>query len=63
MVAWVGFAVTFPLVFVAGRRRALIPLALVGFPLCSPSVSACEPWGLPGIAIALGFSTLVITSG
>src|SRR6266567_2309989 len=34
MVGWVGFAVTFPLVFVAGRRTALVPLALVGFIIC-----------------------------
>src|SRR5712671_4787734 len=31
MVSWVGFAVTFPLVFVAGRRKTLVPLAVLGF--------------------------------
>jgi hypothetical protein len=40
MVAWVGFAVTFPLIFVAGRRRVLVPLALSASPSASRSVSA-----------------------
>jgi hypothetical protein len=64
MVAWVGFAVTFPLVFVAGRRRALIPLGLVGFVLCIPlGLGLRAVWGLPGIAIAIGLATLVIALG
>ena len=36
MIAWVGFAVTFPLVFVAGRRTTLVPLAALGFLICIP---------------------------
>src|SRR3954468_2346325 len=64
MIAWVGFAVTFPLVFVAGRRRTLLPLGLVGFLLCIPLGLALRAlWGLPGIAIAVGLSTLVIALG
>src|SRR5438445_11058382 len=64
MVAWVGFAVTFPLVFVAGRRRALIPLGLVGFALCIPlGLGFRAAWGLPGIAVAIGLATLVIALG
>src|SRR5439155_26618260 len=31
MIAWIGFVVTFPLVFVADRRRWLFPIAAVGF--------------------------------
>ena len=51
MVAWVVFAVTFPLVFVADRRRALVPLALVGFALCIPlGLGLRSLWGLAGIA-------------
>jgi hypothetical protein len=64
MVAWVGFAVTFPLVFVAGKRRALVPLALVGFGSFIPlGIGLRAAWGLPGIAIALGLATLVISLG
>src|SRR5712691_3049662 len=46
MVAWVGFAVTFPLVFVAGRRKALIPLALLAFGLSVPlGLGLRAAWG------------------
>ena len=64
MVAWVGFAVTYPLVFVAGRRKALIPLALVGFGVCIPlGLGLRAAWGLSGIAVAIGLATLVIALG
>lgn len=64
MVAWVGFAVTFPLVFVAGRRRLLVPLALVGFSVCIPlGLGLRAAWGSPGIAVAIGIATLVIALG
>jgi hypothetical protein len=64
MVAWVGFAVTFPLVFVAGRRRALIPLALLGFAVCIPlGLGLRAMWGLSGIAVAIGLAALVIALG
>jgi hypothetical protein len=64
MLAWVGFAVTFPLVFVAEKRWTLIPLAIVGFLLCIPLGFGLRAlWGLSGLAIALGISTFVITAG
>ncbi len=64
MVAWVGFAVTFPLVFVAGRRKTLVPLALLGFGVCIPlGLGLRAAWGLAGIAIAIGLATLVISLG
>jgi len=64
MLAWVGFAVTFPLVFVAEKRWTLAPLAVVGFALCIPiGLGLRALWGLPGIAIALGVSTFVIAAG
>jgi hypothetical protein len=64
MLAWVGFAVTFPLVFVAEKRWTLIPLAIVGFVLCIPiGLGLRSLWGLQGLAIALGISTFVITAG
>src|SRR6266852_3178230 len=59
MIAWVGFAVTFPLVFVAGRRKALIPLALLAFGLCIPlGLGLRAAGGLSGIAVAIGLATL-----
>jgi hypothetical protein len=64
MLAWVGFAVTFPLVFVAERRWTLVPLALTGFVVCIPvGLGLRALWGLPGLAIALGVSTCVIAAG
>ena len=64
MLGWVAFAVGFPLVFVAERRRALVPLAAAGFLVCIPlglALRAAD--GLPGIAIAIGIATLLISSG
>ena len=64
MLAWVGFAVAFPLVFVAGRRRTLVPLAAAGFALFIPlGLGLRALAGLPGIAIALGLATFAIAFG
>ena len=64
MVGWVGFAVTFPLVFVAGRRGVLLPLALAGFALCIPvGIGLRSLWGLQGIALAVGVSSLAVAFG
>jgi hypothetical protein len=64
MLAWVGFAVTFPLVFVAEKRWTLVPLAALGFVLCIPiGLGLRALWGLPGLAVALGISTFVIAAG
>jgi hypothetical protein len=64
MLAWVGFAVAFPLVFVAEKRWTLIPLAVVGFAVGIPiGLGLRSLWGLPGLAIGLGISTLVIAAG
>jgi hypothetical protein len=64
MLAWVGFAVTFPLVFVAEKRWTLVPLALLGFGICIPlGLGLRSLWGQPGLAIAVGLSTLVIAGG
>ncbi len=64
MLAWVGFAVAFPLVFVAGRQRLLIPVALFGFLACIPlGLGLRAAAGLAGIAIAIGLSTLMIAGG
>jgi hypothetical protein len=64
MLAWVGFAVAFPLVFVAEKRWTLVPLAVIGFGLGIPiGLGLRTVWDLPGLAIALGVSTFVITAG
>jgi hypothetical protein len=64
MVAWVGFAVTFPLVFVGTRRASLVPLAAAGFLLCIPvGLGLRAVWGQPGVAVAIGLSTLLIALG
>jgi hypothetical protein len=64
MLAWVGFAVAYPLVFVAGRQRLLVPLALAGFLVCIPlGLGLRAAFGLPGIALAIGLATLGIAAG
>jgi putative peptidoglycan lipid II flippase len=64
MVGWVGFAVTFPLVFVAGRRSMLVPLAVGGLLLCIPlGLGLRSAWGLSGLALAVGIVALVIAFG
>ena len=64
MLAWVCFAVTFPLVFVAEKRRMLVPLALAGFLVAIPVGLALRSlWGLDGLAVALGLAASVIAAG
>jgi hypothetical protein len=64
MIAWIGFVVTFPLLFVADRRRYLVPVALTGPAAMVPLGFALRAaWGAPGIAVALGLATLVIALG
>lgn len=64
MLAWVGFAVTFPLVFVAEKRWTLVPLALIAFAVSIPVGLALRAlWGLPGLAVALGIAAVLIAAG
>lgn len=64
MLGWVGFAVAFPLVFVAGRQRLLLPLAAGGFALCVPlGLGLRTLGGLEGLAVAIGLATLAIAGG
>ena len=64
MLGWVGFAVAFPLVFVSGRRRLLVPVAVVGWVSCWPlGLGLRAAFGLEGIAVAIGLATLVIAAG
>jgi len=64
MIAWVGFVVTYPLVFVASRQRYLVPVAVAGFLSMIPlGLALRAAWGLPGIAVAMGLATCVIAGG
>jgi hypothetical protein len=64
MLAWVGFAVAFPLVFVVGRQRLLVPLGILGFAACIPlGLGLRAAAGLEGIAVAIGLATLLIAGG
>jgi O-antigen/teichoic acid export membrane protein len=64
MVAWVGFVVTFPLVFVADRRRWLPPIAIAAIVVMIPlGLGLRSAWGMPGVAIGLGLATMVTAFG
>ena len=64
MVGWVGFAVTFPLVFVAGRRKLLVPLAFAAFLLDIPlGLGLRAAWGLSGVAIGIGVTAVGVSLG
>ena len=64
MVANAAFSITYPLLFVMGRTRLLIPLALVGLAVDIPiSIAGRELWGLTGVTVALGVSTLLLVLG
>ncbi|CAN5334719.1 hypothetical protein BH18ACT12_BH18ACT12_21900 [soil metagenome] len=64
MVANAAFSITYPLLFVMGRTRLLIPLALAGLVVDIPiSIAGRELWGLTGVTVALGVSTLLLVLG
>jgi hypothetical protein len=51
-------------VFVARRRRLLLPVAVAGFATMIPLGFVLRAaWGLPGIAVSVGLGTLVIALG
>jgi O-antigen/teichoic acid export membrane protein len=59
MVTAIAYAVTFPLVFVFGHRRALVPIAVVALVLDLPfGLGLRELWGIPGVAASLALATL-----
>jgi hypothetical protein len=61
MVVAVGFTVTLPLAFVAGRTRGLVWIALGVFALHVPLTwAAGEAAQLTGVALALALSTLLV---
>jgi O-antigen/teichoic acid export membrane protein len=64
MVANAAFSITYPIMFVMHRTRLLIPIAvgavLVDIPI---SIVGRELWGLTGVTVALGVSTLLLVLG
>jgi O-antigen/teichoic acid export membrane protein len=64
MVANAAFSITYPLLFVMYRTRLLIPLALAGVALDIPiSIAGRHLWGLTGVTVALGVSTILLVLG
>jgi len=64
MIANAAFSITYPLLFVMGRTRLLVPLAVVGVFLDIPiSIAGRAWWGLTGVTVALGVSTLLLVLG
>jgi hypothetical protein len=64
MVANAAFLITYPLMFVMHRTRLLIPLALAGVVVDIPISIVCRSlWGLTGVTLALGVTTLLVVLG
>jgi hypothetical protein len=64
MVANAAFLITYPLMFVMHRTRMLIPLALAGVVVDLPISIVCRSlWGLTGVTLALGVTTLLVVLG
>lgn len=63
MVASVAFTVVFPLLFVAGRVRVLLPAAVGALAVhAAIAYGLREAFGLPGIAVALAVSTFLVVA-
>jgi O-antigen/teichoic acid export membrane protein len=61
MVANAAFLIMYPLLFVMHRTRLLIPLAIAAVVVDIPiSIAGRDLWGLTGVTVALGVSTLVV---
>src|ERR671922_1152153 len=64
MVANAAFSITYPLLFVMQRTRLLIPLAVAALLVDIPiSIAGRALWGLTGVTVALGISTLLLVLG
>jgi hypothetical protein len=64
MIANAAFLITYPLLFVMHRTRLLIPLAVAALVVDIPiSIAGRHLWGLTGVTVALGVSTLVVVLG
>jgi hypothetical protein len=61
MVANAAFSITYPLMFVMRRTRLLLPIAIAALFVDIPiSIIGRSLWGLTGVTIALGVSTLLL---
>jgi O-antigen/teichoic acid export membrane protein len=61
MVANAAFSITYPLLFVMHRTRLLLPIAVGALVADIPiSIAGRALWGLTGVTIALGVSTLLL---
>jgi O-antigen/teichoic acid export membrane protein len=64
MIANAAFSITYPLLFVMHRTRLLIPLAVAGLLVDIPiSIAGRTLWGLTGVTVALGVSSLLLVLG
>jgi hypothetical protein len=64
MVASAAFSITYPLMFVMHRTRWLLPIALAAILVDIPISIVCRSlWGLTGVTLALGISTLLLVLG
>ena len=64
MIVTVAFTVAYPMLFVVGRGRGLVPLAVGALVLQVPLAWGLrEAWGLDGIALALGLTTALVLVG
>jgi O-antigen/teichoic acid export membrane protein len=61
MIASAAFSITYPLIFVMHRTRLLLPIAVGALFAAIPiSIIGRSLWGLTGVTIALGVSTLLL---
>jgi O-antigen/teichoic acid export membrane protein len=61
MVASAAFSITYPLMFVMHRTRLLLPIAVAALLADIPiSIAFRAWWGLTGVTVALGVSTLLL---
>ena len=64
MIANAAFSITYPLMFVMHRTRALLPIAVGALLLDIPiSIAGRSLWGLTGVTVALGVATLLLVLG
>jgi O-antigen/teichoic acid export membrane protein len=64
MIANAAFSITYPLLFVMHRTKLLMPLAAAGLLVDIPiSIVGRSLWGLTGVTVALGVSTLLLVLG
>lgn len=63
MVTAVAYTVVFPLLFVVRRERVLVPLAVAGLVVhAAVTYGLREAFGMPGIAVSLAVSTLLVVA-